>query len=222
MADKLLRATVTIPRVTGVPEDAIVNTWHFDGDDGNTDAAYHSAVNTMLTTFYQAVDTYLSDLVVTPARLKIYDMRDPTPRVPEFETDIALTIGAGTQVLPAEVAVALSYQAAPVSGQSQARRRGRIFLGPIKLGASVEATGDVRPDATMRGAIAAAADVLVDGLALAGTGSMKWALFSPTTRASGATLDDSFHDVASGWVDDAFDIIRKRGAKPTVRSTFAA
>jgi len=48
MADKLMRAQVTIPLIGGLPEDYPTNTFYFDGDDGLTDAQYHGAVVDLL------------------------------------------------------------------------------------------------------------------------------------------------------------------------------
>lgn len=221
MADKLMRAQVTIPRATGVPEDAITNTWHFDGDDVNeTDAAYHSAVMSGLTTFYNSIDQFLSGMASPTATVKIYDMRDATPRVPEFTGTIALTLGTGLW-MPAEVAICLSFQAAAASGVNQARRRGRIYLGPIDHDATyTQNLGDVRPTSTCRDAIAAAADTLHNGIALPVTGQVKWAVYSPTTDVTD-TIDNAFNDVDNGWVDNAYDTQRRRGVAPTLRSLFS-
>lgn len=217
MADKLMRAQVTIPVPSGIPEDAVTNTWYFDGDDGDTDAAYWSSVQTLLTTFYQAIDGVIYPNAMTgPATLKIYDMRDPLPRVPEYTTTIALTPTVGTH-LPGEVAICLSYQAAAISGQSQKRRRGRIYLGPLSSTVN-DVTGNksiVTPAACT--AIANAAAALENGIANAGVGSTKWAVYSPTTDAVD-TLDNAFNDVEDGWVDNAWDIQRRRGLKATTRT----
>lgn len=223
MADKLMRALVSIPKDTTIPEDVCVNTWYFDGDDAAlaTDADYHAAVMTLLTGFYQTIDQYLSVAAASPATVKIYDMRDPEPRVPEYTGSIILTTDT-TGLLPTEVSVVVSFRASQVSGQSASRRRGRIYLGPLSASVGGLVSNDYRPTLAARGIIAGAAAVVVDG-APAGTsgGQVKWAVFSPTTYAATGNLDDSFHDVVDGWIDDAFDTQRRRGVKPTTRSTFS-
>jgi hypothetical protein len=42
--------------------------------------------------------------------------------------------------------------------------------------------------------------------------SWDWVVYSPT--------DDAYHEVANGWVDNAWDTQRRRGYKPTSRTTF--
>ena len=218
MADKLLRALVTIPMDGLVPADYPTNTWYFDGDDGNADASYWSGAHTLLTTFYQAIDQGIfPQQVATSFNVKYYDMRDPTPRAPEFEDAIAIT--STGDMLPAECAVCLSFQAQITSGLNQKRRRGRIFLGPIQSAVGTVVNSQVRVSSTARTLITGAAAALEDGIALATTGTLKWAVYSPTTHAE-SNIDDAFNDVTDGWVDDAFDTQRRRGPKPSTRTLF--
>lgn len=223
MADKLMRAQVTIPRVTGVPEDAFTNTWYFDGDDLGgpiADGGYHDTVMTLLGNFYHAIDQFLCGMAGTVATVKIYDMRDPEPRIPERIDTIALTLGTGDW-MPAEVALCLSFQAAGASGVNQARRRGRVYLGPIDHDATyTQNLGDVRPTSTCRDAIAAAAGALRDGADTTFGSHVSWAVYSPTLDVVG-TIDDAFNDVDNGWVDNSFDTQRRRGSAPSLRSLFS-
>lgn len=218
MADKLMRAQVTLALSAGLPEDYPTNTFYFDGDDGagNTDATYHSAIQTLLTTFYQQIDGQcLGAQVVGPAHVKLYDMRDPLPRVPEYEFDISLTPNV-TDCLPSEVALCLSFQAEQQSGQSQRRRRGRVFIGPVPANRVSIVNGQSRPDSTIITTLANEAAAMENGTALV-TGSMKWAVYSPTTDLT-STVDDAFNDVTDGWVDNAWDTQRRRGPKATTRT----
>lgn len=222
MADKLMRAQVSIPLDSGIPEDAVMNVWHFDGDDSEEDdAAYHSCVMDLLTDFYNAVDGVIfGQNVASPATVKIYDMRDPTPRVPEFTGTIAIApLASGIDLtLPNEVAICLSFQATPTSGVNQARRRGRVYLGPIHYAAAEMVGSQARPTAAARTAIADAAEAMLAGAPLpVAVGSVKWAIYSPTTDLTG-TVDDAFNDVVSGWVDNSFDTQRRRGGAPSSRT----
>lgn len=224
MADKLMRAMVTIPLDSGIPEDSIVNVFHFDGDDfSNPDAEYHEGVLDLLTAFYQAIDTVIfGQNIASPAVLKIYDLRDPTPRVPEYVDEIVLTpLASGIDLtLPNEVSICASFQADAVSGQPQARRRGRVFLGPIHYAAAEMVGSQARPTAAARTAIANACDAMAAGYELPVTGSVKWSVYSPRTDQT-STIDDAFHDVTNGWVDNAFDTQRRRGGAPTTRTLWA-
>lgn len=223
MADKLMRAQVTIPLDSGVPEDVIVNTLYFDGDDGLTDAIYHAHVMTHLTTFYQAIDGVLfGQNVASPATVKIYDMRDAEPRVPEYTDTITLSpLASGIDLtLPNEVALCLSFKASVASGENAKRRRGRIYLGPVHYDAAEMVSSQARPKASVRTAVAAAAGVMADALGEDPGPKVSWAIYSPTTDLT-STLDDAFFDVQSGWVDNAFDTQRRRGAAATARTTFS-
>lgn len=220
MADKLMKAQVTIPLDSAIPADYITNTWYFDGDDvDEEDVAYHTAVMTKLTAFYQAIDgTIFPESISSPATVKIYDMRDPLPRVPEFTGTIALTPSVN-RALPHEVAICLSFQATAESGVTQARRRGRVFIGPLATSILTTDAGPPYVGGGPRGDLATAATALATPIALPVTGQVHWAVYSPTLDIAG-TIDDAFNDVDNGWVDNAFDTQRRRGQKPTVRQTW--
>lgn len=224
MADRLWRAQVSIPMDTALPEDAIVNTWHFDDDDDPIAAPDDTRdwIMQALTGFYQTIDNVLLAASVTsPATVRLYDMADPTPRQPLFTEQIALTPVNGDDGLPSEVALCLSFSAAVSSGQNAARRRGRLYLGPIATAAITTEGGARRPSAAVRTVIANAAAVVRNGIEHPGSPGLhlKWAIYSPTTDATD-TLANAFNDVATGWIDDAFDTQRRRGARPTTRTTF--
>lgn len=218
MADKLMRAVVTIPLTGGVPEDFITNTFYFDGDDGNSDAEYFTAVQTLLTDFYQAIDEPVFPASVdTPATVKIYDMRDPEPRLPEGTFNIALDPTASAP-FPGEVALCLSFQAAQVSGVNPARRRGRVYIGPINSTGADVVSGQNRPNSAIIDALCDAAAAMENGEPMT-VGSVKWAVYSPTTDAS-SSIDDAFNDVVDGWVDNSWDTQRRRGTDPSSRTTW--
>lgn len=197
---------VALAHDSALPEDVTVNTWHCSTT--LTDGAV-GAQNFIddLKTFYTAIDnTVLGVTIAGPALFKAYDLADPLPRVPIVEDSQALT--SGSQVLPQEVALCLSYQAAPISGVNQASRRGRVFLGPIYMGACNPDTG--RPETAQLTTIATAADALL-AAANADT-TYDWVVYSPT--------NDTVAIVDNGWIDNAFDTVRSRGVAPTARTIF--
>jgi len=103
---------------------------------------------------------------------------------------------------PREVACCLSYAAVDDPDQSIARRRGRIYLGPI---GNAHGAAD-RPDALLR------TTVLDFGSSLANIGfgaNTTWMLFSRTDQVAAK--------IESIWVDDAWDTQRRRGLDPTAR-----
>lgn len=205
----IVRALVEIPNVSALPEDVATNTWHFDADD--VLQATIDAIHAELTTFYQAIDTYLSPRCGTAATVTYYNLDDPTPRVPLDTQGITLSINGAQDALPDEVACCMSFQATPQSGLNQARRRGRIYLGPLGDSSSgTTATTANRPLAAFLTAVAAAGDALMT----AGGGAAPWAWVVWSETAQDAAF------VADGWVDNSYDTQRRRGAAPTSRTTW--
>jgi hypothetical protein len=109
--------------------------------------------------------------------------------------------------MPPEVAICLSYQAAKISGVPQARRRGRVFIGPLNTSAMGT---DGRPATAFINALVGAADALKDPAGAPDWDWSTWSSFDPTV----STVIDN------GWVDNEFDTQRRRGRKYTTRTTF--
>jgi len=212
------RVLVELNNDSLIPKDLVTNTWHFV-TPGSV-AAAEPDITANLDAFYTAIQTYLSASLTGTATAKYYDLEDPEPRAPVATG--AITFTPGSNQLPNEVAVCMSYQGPIVSGQNQARRRGRLFLGPLSQTGFTGATGEFRPGSAMRSAICTAADALMSDTSLPG---LVWALFSPSTAGpppwSGATLADAFVTITNGWVDDAADTVRSRGLSPTTRSVWS-
>ena len=214
-----VRAQVTLTKDTAIPADACMNVWHFNCGPGSTEVAVEVGILAKLDAFYSDIQAWYSPTLTGVATLKLFDLEDAEPRIP-FNTATFNLVPGGVVGLPSEVAIALSYKAADVSGQPPARRRGRIFLGPFDPIAGQNISGEWRVATAVRDDIAQAGGTLmvpfVSGVGAEG----RWSVFSPTTLAGGATLADSFHDVASGHVDNAFDTIRSRGELASARSVF--
>jgi len=204
----IIRAIVTLPYFSGVPEDAATNTFHFS-TVATPDSTALANINLRLVAFYDSVDAYMSGVISTSlCNVKYYDLADPTPRTP------IATYGLGTRSWgasgqPEEVAVCISYTAAAVSGEPAARRRGRIYIGPLAAGAV--STGSSSSFASVnvvaRTAFANAAAALADQDAPA-----LWSVYSPT--------DGIARKIVSGWVDNSFDTQRRRGRLATVRDAW--
>jgi len=195
---------------TGLPKDTYVNTWHFYNGGAPTD---FDNVRDMLKDFYcttptgNAVAKYMTNLIQSPATIKAYDMDSPKPRAPSYESTFNLTgLGTGTPV-PFECAVCLSFEAARVSGQIQARRRNRVYLGPLASGIL---WSDGRPLPTAITSIMDAAKRLY--AAQAASGSWKWQVYSGT--------DNKIYDIKHIWIDDSYDTQRRRGLSPSTRQDY--
>lgn len=192
-----------LPSATGLTEDTVVNNWSFDVTSGSTSTKC-ALIVTALNSFYGVIDQYLSNFLAGTIAYKFYDRADPTPRVPVHEG--AGTVTPGTNTIPTEVALCMSFQAARVSGLNQARRRGRVFLGPLAEAATTNNTG--RPAAAFITAIDTAGSALL-AASIAAT-DWKWVVWS--------SANNSFSYVANGWVDNAYDTQRSRGFRPTSRT----
>jgi len=213
-------ALVTLNRQNALIADQVVNTWHFQIDEVDPVAECLSAF-AALQAFYETIDGAMSPVLTGEGLVRFYDLADPIPRAPLFTNDLSLVVDSSTP-MPSECAVCLSYAAFPVSGTSPARRRGRIYLGPWSVDALTVGTNDGLVSTTVLEAVAGAAQTLMDD---GGVNGWSWAVFSPTTAGSppwstgellGATLD-----VTNGYVDNAFDTMRSRGALATTREIFS-
>jgi len=232
MADRLWRVQCSLRPTGGNPVDSIVNVFHFDGDDTPAPPeTYRDAILSGLQQFYDDISDVLSTLYEGHIDVKMYDLRQPagnralgTTR-PPVATGTVITSATGAGVLPTEVAICMSYAAAPEEGESVRRRRGRLFIGPISADAVQTVGGQVFISPGARNVVNNAASVLAAGVHLPGAPpisdkSVKWAVFSPRTVELGGSLDDAFNDVTHGYTDNAFDTQRSRGPRSTARTTW--
>lgn len=197
------RHVVTLPYDSGLPGDVAVNVFHSECDT-LTDAENFAAD---LVTFYNAIDAILSGLLnsaANAATVTTYDLSDLEPRAPVDELPFTLTTSVNT--LPTEVAMCMSFQGIRVAGQPQARRRGRVFLGPM---ANINDLTTGRPTSANVTTIASAAQTLLNNT----SPSQIWSVWSPT--------DQQMVAVQNGWVDNEFDTIRHRGQAATSRTAFS-
>lgn len=207
------RFQVTFPTDSAIPADYVTNTWYFNPMAPPPITDYDN-VRDMLADFYTAVPSggsgSVSDSMAAtlngPALVKAYDMGDSIPRAPVYESTFAFTPGTGNS-LPSEVAICFSYQASRESGLTQARRRGRLYIGPLNVGAS-DAGG--RPQGSLILRLARAGRAL--HAAAESSTTWNWQVYS--------VADSTGHDIESGWIDNAFDTQRRRGIAPSSRTIF--
>lgn len=207
----LYHAQVVIPNDNNLAEDAVVNTWNFVALDG---PGAITEISDQLEDFYTAWQTYRSSAYQWQlTRLKIYDQDEPAPRVPVYDAPLGLTADAAPNTLPHEVAICLSYQAERESGQNQARRRGRVYLGPFASAANN--TSDGRPATALVTALGVAARALL--VASNSAPNSQWVVWSRTAPSPANTSA-----VDNGWIDNAFDTQRRRGMVASSRTVFNA
>jgi hypothetical protein len=205
---------VAFERTTALPKDRIVNTLHFDCPAAGT--AVITPLTTLISKMWTQVnspgvdrlDVYAPPMLSGIVNLKFYDMAQPKPRPPIGTSGFTIAIGTtGNYPLPAEVALVGSYHATPAAGERPARRRGRIFFGPLNTGcvSTTVTAGDARPFLNAQKTIAGAMRNLVVN---APTG-YTWCVYSPT--------DHVLAPVTGVHCDDAFDTQRRRGAQSNSR-----
>lgn len=204
------RAQVELEAGSLLPEDKIVNTWHFEGSETATDLAN---IDDMLSDFYDGANpsgrlfgVYSNSGVTGKVKIKIFCLADPEPRIPRGEFLHTWSRGAGGG-LPSEVALVMSYQGSEVAGEPQRRRRGRVYLGPFN--AAQNTAG--RPVQNLRQIIGEAASQLQ--AAAEASVTWQWVVYS---RADVAGVE-----VVDGWIDNAWDTQRRRGLKMTDRLPWA-
>jgi hypothetical protein len=199
------RALVTLRTADAIPANFLTNSLWFDVVEEED----YPIITAVIEECYNLLIAELSNLLAQNGHeIQFYRESDPTPRVPTFETTFNLDSAPSGSPLPREVSLCLSFQAGKVSGLSQARRRGRIYLGPLD---SATVGTDGRPDAGVIAAVASFGEQLLGASQASLT--WKWAVYS---RVNG-----SGSEVMDGWVDNSFDTQRRRGDAPTTRDTFS-
>lgn len=203
----LYKAMVVFQGFTNIAEDRFINTFHFImASEIIADVA--AAVNTDLAAFYNSTASGTSIAANMPtfvnraATTRFYNMDTPAPRVP-FIVPWTLAASSGTTPIPEEVAVVCSFHGAP---PITPRRRGRVYIGPLNSSCLAADGNGVRVSSSFQSCITTRAKALADS-------STEWVIWSPT--------DQDTVSIAGGFVDNAFDTMRKRGTKPTARSTWA-
>jgi hypothetical protein len=219
--DHVCLAQVQFDDDSGLPRDRSINTFHFVdiGDPAITPPTaaldeYAVAIRDFYTAAHtgstSTLSTFLSSTLAGTWTTKFYDLHDAPPRSP-LRVDTMTPLTPGSTAMPQENALCISYQAAHLSGFNQANRRGRIYIGPL----AQTALGSVaaRPNANANQLVptAVAAGAFLKGHSWA-AGTRRWVVYSQKF-GTWATVTD-------GWVDNEFDTQRRRGYRPTTRTTF--
>lgn len=196
---------------SGVGADLFVNTWYCQAQGATDVETAAQSFADDVSEFYQNFAVLLTDDIIDPlGSWRAYDLTEPEPRSPIAEgvVDVSLLV-SHTQALPTELAVCMSYRGAFVSGTNKGQMRGRVYLGGFQT-ASLDPLGRVDP-ATTIGIRDAGAALLA---ASDSSGDYVWCQHSAKTGIC--------HQVIGGWVDNAWDIQRRRGLDVTDRTEFGA
>lgn len=227
----VVRALISLAHRSTLPADRIQNTLHYSNFTLSAPAPAEmltlatgiaAAYTTIQAPGVAAPQTYMGRTISTVAlahTVTLYDLEDPLPRIPLLTHPFTLVPGAQPS-LPAEVAACLSYSAPPTEGVPNARRRGRIFFGPL------DNTVVLEDPLTFAGTVSLNLRNALCGMALrlgdAGPDGWSWVVWSPTRHAENpANPHYGASSVTNAYCDDAFDTIRSRGEVPKIRTSIA-
>lgn len=158
--------------------------------------------------FYDDIDAinWSNLLAQNGHEVKFYALPGLTPNYPTAERTFNFAANPSGNPLPTECAIVASFQGSRTPGFEQARRRGRVYLGPLGSG-----TNDAgRPGSGIVAGIVTAMENFRDAVnAISGH---SWCVWS--------TVDQEAVPITSGWVDNAWDTQRRRGLERTSRNTW--
>lgn len=222
--DTLIRVVMTAK--SGLVADQVVNDFAFKNQSGSATIGDAAGMIGMVSDFYSEpsagnrISNYIGENVDRAAthQMEAYHIVAGPLGSPFYTEDWIGPAAPGTanSNLPLEVAAVLSFHADLTGIQEEAgatrpraRRRGRVYLGPLTTD-GVTITDDaplLGPD--LRTAMGAAAVALKD----AAETDWPWCVWS---RA-----DAILRPVVGGWTDNAPDTQRRRGQESTNRATWA-
>lgn len=226
LGDVLVRAVME--NVTGLPEDRVTNDFAFKtGATAPTQTEIDDCI-ALVDYFYRGVpgaginipSSYISETINRAAThlIEVYSITALGLGSPIYSEPWLGPVTAGFATnLPNEVAAVLSFHATlvgtveegPGGTRPRARRRGRIYFGPLGAGALDMADPNPRLNADFLTVLRTAGGNLRDGSALEGT---PWCVWS--------RVDEELRVVTGGWTDDEPDTQRRRGNTASTRVTW--
>lgn len=217
MALARVSAQVILRTNDNIPANYVTNTYHFLMDYATVDPTpgaddlegITDQVNNALVDLYNDLQNIWGGLLQTGHRIKYVNIDEPAPQYPYQEELFDLGSITASQFLPNEVCIVSSFEADQVAGINQATRRGRVFLGPLAIGALPNG-GRVSP--ATQSLIATSFDTFSGKQDTAGFTGWQWMVYSRKR--------DEMARVTNGHVDNAFDTQRRRGLESSVRTTW--
>jgi hypothetical protein len=218
-----IRIMATLPTMDGVPKNSVKMDFCFADDVFDVMAAVITFFNGPITGATHPPAYYLSTFLnraANMATLQKYSLAAPiagsgVSGPPILTTPFTLG-GPGGVGLPQEVCCCVSYHAVDASipehapgARPKARYRGRVYFGPLQ-------TIVLDTDPTSKRSRLAAAFTL--DMTRAATKLLadqpSWGVYSRKDRI--------VRPIVGGWVDDDYDIQRRRGTDPVARTNWGA
>lgn len=199
------RLQVILATSDNVPENFITNTYCIDTDLNETKRdLIVAAVKELYDTLRPS---HLSDLIAQNGhRVKFTELVGTPPIYPTYDVTWNLDSAPTGASLPSEVAMVASFQGARISGEPQRRRRGRVYIGPLK--SAILDNG--RPTLSSYQALAVAMSAF--GIDINNVADTSWCVWS--------AVDQEAVPITDGWVDNSFDTQRRRGVQTTARQNY--
>ena len=224
----VVRVQVRMQGSSNLPEDVFVNTWYFEETfpiDSWEDPQPQQDVWNFLDGFYGTahgaaafpIVNFLSPLISSVEYVMSPLYVDP-PRYP-IATQPASWLPSGGTPLPTELAAVMSFHGNEGPTQTVAarpRRRGRIYLGPLTVSAVNPSSSAQTIALDLNSSITEAA---AWALTQQDTNGVRWVVVSPTQGQQVSPLS-GIRFVNGGFVDNAFDVQRRRGIAPSLRTNW--
>lgn len=217
---------VKFPHVSGLPRDTVVNTFVFQASNqANVDAVVDGVFPELYNNAFggHSIAEYLGNRLSRSSNAASYTQYDITSALdgsphggPVRTTHFTLgNATSGTYELPEELSLVVSYHSdygilseTVGSTRPKQRHRGRVYIGPLNNSAHPSSTGnESRPDSTFVTTLYNAFNTQL----LAGA-SPNWVGWSRQNAA--------VYTVVGGFIDDAWDIQRRRGVAAAGRTAF--
>lgn len=232
----VFKTQVELQPVSALPEDVVINTWHWATSGVADEATAAHAMNGVLAAAYTRADPVLVDSFgsyISPSisrtnlpKLRTYEIAVETGEAisePYEDTFASFPASNNATPLPREVSLCLSYHANLVGVAEEvadagdpgvardrpaSRRRGRLYLGPFNANTNAGPT-DARPGNGVQEVSLEMARYLFSNPAPMAANGITWVIYS---RQNGEV-----YPVTGAWVDNEWDIQRRRGLKRTSR-----
>lgn len=238
----LVRAVVEIPRVSAIPEDTVVNVFHFVQDPATAVSQTDlDNIRTALTTFYNTVNGSATKTiaqffpqaisrVTNAAKIKMY-LKTINPSVGDFGSPVATyswTVGAidaGPPTgLPGEAAIALSFHGdlTDIPETESNPSPPPAFFRPAARHRGRAYIGPMNESAIQENSgtdfEVKPSSAVLSTLRFSGEMLRDFAYTGGLVWAVYSPTDDDAYEVVDGFVDNAFDTQRRRGNDATSRT----
>jgi hypothetical protein len=216
---------VEFPYTSGLPRDVAINSWFAATTADDAEELWDSIKLNVYNFYYYTNDdqtnpigSYMSKVIDRPrVNIKVYDLSKPDG-TPPFDTETATLPPplSGGFDLPLQVALCASFRSSlnELAGSTQlplARRSGRAYIGPLNSHA-------INDDPT-------AAYPLPDALFISDLVAASKQLVNNNTRDFGIAIysraSNQYTIMESGWVDNEWDIQRRRRVDANQRNAWS-